>query len=221
MRRFAVAILLLVLAFGLISVVRDVQRSSPSGPVPLRKSSTAFPCPAPFSCNYSDPANDVAVLWTSNNSHVTTAAGNWVFSADHPSVDLLRLSSSNSSSSVSVFLKVKTTIATLPNTTYEFRLYPRLDNSTHYIVTYNDGTTTMVTNHTGSSRWNLTTDTQVGNLGWLEVIVNKSDLGGVMSITAWNLDASSKQTSANYTYEDFVWQLPGNPDPLPRQFRGM
>lgn len=206
--------LVIVVAFAITILSFLAVSPTPAGRIPLHASSVNI------NLNYSDPANDVAVLWTSNNSHVTNAGGFWVFSANHPSVDLLRLSSTNSSTSIAVYLKVRSTIAILPNTTYQFSLYPRLDNSTHYVVTYHDGTTTMVTNHTGSSTWNLTARTQVGNLGWLGVNVSMADLGGPANISAWNIDATSKQVSGNYTYEDFVWQQPGNPGSAPAFIQG-
>lgn len=170
-----------------------------------------------FSLNYSDPASDVFQLWTSNDSHVTDASGFWILSPSPGTVNLVRLSSADSGSAVNVFLKVQTTITVSANTTYEMRLYTRADNSTHYIISYRNGIASLVSNHTGSPVVNLTADASVGALGWLEFHVPKSDLG---NITAWNIDATAKQISGNYTYEDFGWSLPGNPGSAPAFLQG-
>lgn len=173
-----------------------------------------------FALNYSDPSSDVFKLYTSNLSHVTNSASYWIMSPSPGTVNLLRLSSANASASVDVYLKVQTSISVLANTTYEWRLYTRADNATHYIVTFRNGVTSMVSNHTGSAAHNLTANTTVGNLGWLGVSVPKADLGGASNITAWNIDATAKQIQGNYTYEDFGWSLPGNPGSAPAYIQG-
>lgn len=173
-----------------------------------------------FALNYSDPASDVFKLWTSNLSHVTDAAGFWIMSPSPGTVNLERLSSTNASSALKIFLKVQTTISVLANTTYQWRLYTRADNATHYIVTFRHGYTTLTSNHTGSATYNLTSNTTVGSVGWLGVDVPKADLGGVGGITAWNLDATARQIQGNYTYEDYVWQQPGNPGSAPAFIQG-
>ncbi len=221
MRGVTVALLLSGLALGLLAGAPGLVTLAPRSAVLVRASSTAFPCPSPFGCNYSDPANDVAELWTANGTHVTTAGGYWIFVTNRSSIDLVRLSSSNASADINIFLDVKAMrVDTSANTTFQWRLYTRADNSTHYIVTYHAGITTMTTNKTGSTSWNLTASTRVENLGWLAVAVPKADLGGPANITAWNIDASSKMVQGSYTYEDFVWQLPGNPGSAPAAIQG-
>ncbi len=173
-----------------------------------------------FALNYSDPSSDVFQLYTSNGTHVTDAAGYWIMSPSPGTVNLLRLSSADAGASVSVYLKVQTSISSDANTTYEWRLYTRADNATHYILTFHDGLTRLVSNHTGSATVNLTASTQVGNLGWLGVYVRKADLGGTANITAWNIDATAKQVQGNYTYEDFGWSQPGNPGSAPAFIQG-
>lgn len=210
MRRFLPGLALaLALSIALGSLL--VAPQAPSSSFRMRTSAVNF------SLNYSDPASDVFQLWTSNDTHVTDASGYWIMSPSPGTVNLIRLSSADAGSAVNVFLKVQTTITVAANITYEMRLYTRADNSTHYIITFRNGLTTMVTNHTGSSVVNLTADTSVGPLGWLEFRVSKSDLG---NITAWNIDATSKQVAGNYTYEDFGWSLPGNPGSAPAFLQG-
>lgn len=204
--------LTLALAIVTLSLLIAPQTSPVSFPVHASAVSLAL--------NYSDPASDVFKMWTSNASHVTDAAGHWLLSPAPGTVNLIRLSSTEAGLNVQVFLKVQTSISVLANVTYEYRLYPRADNATHYIVTFRDGFTTMVSNHTGSTAHNLTANTTVGNLGWLGVAVSKDYMKGAANITAWNIDATAKMVAGNYTYEDFVWQQPGNPGSAPAFIQG-
>ncbi len=203
--------LVIALALAIVLAWLVAAPYAPARPFPLRTSAVNF------SLNYSDPASDVFQLWTSNDTHVTDASGFWILNPSPGTVNLIRLSSADSGSAVNAFLKVQTTITVSANTTYEMRLYTRADNSTHYIITYRGGIATMVSNHTGSAVVNLTAETSVGPLGWLEFHVSKSDLG---NITAWNIDATAKQVAGNYTYEDFGWSLPGNPGSAPAFLQG-
>jgi hypothetical protein len=169
-----------------------------------------------FNLSYSDPASDVAQLWTSNNSHVTSAGGAWVMSPNPGVVDLIRLSSLESGSNISLSVRVRTTIAVQANTTYDVRLYTTSDNSTYYIVRYNNGTTTLRSNHTGSAVTNLG-GTTTSPASTLNFVVPKSALG---SITAWNIDATAQMVGTTYTYVDFIWSVPGNPGSAPAAIQG-
>ncbi len=211
MRRFLLGLAFaLVLAIAIGSALAVSQSPAPSYEV---RAAAAVN----FALNYSDPASDVFQLWMSNGSHVTDASGYWIMSPTPGEVNLIRLSSSDAGAAVDVYLKVQTTITVSPNDTYQMRLYTRADNATHYIVTFRDGVTSMVTNHTGSATWNLTANTTVGNLGWLGFRVSKAYLG---NITAWNIDATAKEAVGNYTFEDFGWSLPGNPGSAPAFIQG-
>jgi hypothetical protein len=169
-----------------------------------------------FNLSYSDPASDVFQLWTSNNSHATTAGGAWIISPNPGVVDLIRLSSAESGSNISLSVRVRTTIAMQANTTYDVRLYPTSDNATYYIVRYNNGTTTLRPNHTGSAVTNLG-GTTISPASTLNFVVPKSDLG---TITAWNIDATAQMVGATYTYVDFIWSVPGNPGSAPAAIQG-
>lgn len=176
-----------------------------------------------FALNYSDPSSDVYRLYTSNQSHVTDAGGFWIMSPSPGTVNLLRLSSSDAGTNVNVFLKVQTTISVLANTTYQWRLYTRSDNSTHYILTFNNGFTNLTSNHTGAVVRDLSVNTTIGgtsSLGWLGVAVSKAYLGGAANITTWNIDASTKQIQSNYTFVDYGWSQPGNPGSAPAVIQG-
>ncbi len=213
MRRVTLgAVVLLAMAIAASSVLALPQPPAPS--VIVRAAAVNF------TLNYSHPASSVMELWTSNNTHVTDAAGNWVMGTTPAEVNLIRVSSSATATTVSVFLKVQGTIAVRANTSYEYRLYTRADNATHYLITFSNGSTWMVSNHTGSARVNLTAGTGVGALGWLGVTLNKTDLGGTANITAWNIDASSREAGPIYTFVDYVWQLPGNPGSAPAFIQG-
>lgn len=201
-----------VLALAIAAVSLMAPPQTPTAPFGVHSAAAVN-----FALNYSDPASDVFQLWTSNNSHVTDAGGFWILSPSPGAVNLIRLSSADAGSAVNVFLKVQTTIAVRANTTYEMRLYTRADNSTHYVLTFRDGASNLVSNHTGSVTVNMTANTTVGNLGWLEFHVGKSLLG---NITSWDIDATAKQVAGNYTYEDFGWSLPGNPGSAPAFIQG-
>ena len=215
MHRTASGLLLAVLVASVALAVSSL----PAAPAafPVRTSAVNF------ALNYSDPSSDVFKLYTSNQSHVTDAGGFWIMSPSPGTVNLLRLSSADAGTNVDVYLKAQSTISVLANTTYQWRLYTRADNATHYIVTFRNGLTNMVSNHTGSPTTNLTANTTLGgptNLGWLGVSVSKTDLGGAANITAWNIDASTKQIQTNYTYVDYGWSLPGNPGSAPASIQG-
>ncbi len=174
-----------------------------------------------FDLSYSDPASDVAKLWTSNMTHVLNAAGNATFSPSPPEVNLLRLESANASANINLTIEVKGTIANLDNTSYEIRLYTRSDNASHFIVTYVNRTAFLTSNATGSGRTDLSGSSAIIAIGpnpnvrnGLRISVAKSLLG---AITYWNIDATATQVSGDgvYTYQDAIWYVPGNPGSTP------
>ncbi len=167
--------------------------------------------------NYSDPASDVAKMWTSNNSHVTDVGGFWILSPSPASVNLLRVSSTNSGADVALYLRVQGLIATQANVSYDIRLYPRADNSTQYSVKYSNGTTWLRQNGTVAGYVNLTANTTISPASTLNVIVSKGLLG---NISAWDIDATAKEVGSVYTYEDFVWSQPGSPGSAPAYIQG-
>ncbi len=169
--------------------------------------------------NYSDPASDVFTMWTSNGTHVTDASGYWIMSPSPGVVNLIRLGSSDAGTSVNLYLKVQTTIASRPNVTYDIRMYSRADNRTHYIFEYSNGRALLTQNQTTAPQVNMTANVTVGTSAFT-VTVAKSLFGGPTNITAWNLDATAKEFAGNYTYEDFVWQQPGNPGSAPAFIQG-
>jgi len=172
-----------------------------------------------FDLSYSDPASDVIKLWTSNMTPVLTASGNLTLSPFPDSVNFLRLSSANASTAVRLTAEVKGNIANATNTSYEIRVYTRLDNASHFIVTYVNGTTTLTSNATGFVPVDISASTLITSTGpnptlknSLQVNLSKSLLG---TITYWNIDATAKQTGPTYTYEDAIWEVPGNPGSTP------
>jgi hypothetical protein len=170
--------------------------------------------------SYSDPASDVAKLWTSNNSHVTDAAGFWILSPSPGEVNLIRLSSSDAGATVDLALKVQTAIASRANVSYEIRMYSRADNRTHYIIDYSNGLASLKQNKTGVTPVNMTANVTNSPTSTLNVAVSKALLGGPTNITAWNIDATAREIAGNYTYEDFIWQQPGNPGSAPAFIQG-
>ncbi len=172
-----------------------------------------------FDRSYSDPASDVIKLWTSNMTPVLTSGGNLTLSPDPGSVNFLRLASANASADVRLTAQVKGDIAKLDNTSYEIRVYTRQDNASHFIVTYVNGTTRLTSNATGFVPVDISGNTTITSSGpnptlknTLQVNLSKSLLG---TVSAWNIDATAKQTGPTYTYEDFIWELPGNPGSTP------
>ncbi len=202
----------LALSIAALAIVSAPQTPTPSSPVHAAALN--------LNLNYSDPASDVFKLWTSNNSHVTDVSGFWIMSPSPGEVNLIRVSSTDAGTNVNLYLRVQTTIASRANTSYEIRLYSRADNRTHYLVDYSNGVTYLKQNTTAASTSNLTANTTISPASTLNVVVRKALLGGSTNITAWNIDATSKQDAGNYTYEDFVWQQPGNPGSAPAFLQG-
>lgn len=170
--------------------------------------------------NYSDPASDVFQMWTSNNSHVTDAAGFWIMSPSPGEVNLLRLGSTVSGTDITLYLRVQSKIASRANTTYEIRMYSRADNRTHYLVDYSNGSAFLKQNVTGSPSVDVSANVTTSPPSALEIVIGEDLLGGAANITSWNIDATSKEVAGNYTYEDFVWQEPGNPGSSPAFIQG-
>ncbi len=206
------------LAFGLaLALAIGAVLAIPQGSAPafaVRASAVSY------ALNYSDPASDVFQLWTSNGTHVTNATGYWIMSPFPGSVNLFRVASYDDGASIGLYLNVKTTIASSANTSYTIRMYSRADNSTHYLFTYTNGVATVTLNKTGATVRNVTSDVRIAPASTLNAVVNKTFLGGTANITAWNIDATARQVDGNYTYEDFVWQQPGNPGSAPAFIQG-
>ena len=181
---------------------------------------SAFPVRAdPVNVSYSDPASDVAKLWTSNMTPVKDAAGVPILSPFPDSINLQRLDSTNSSANITLTVVVKGSIATLANTSYEVRLYTRADNRTHLLVRYTNGITILDSNETGFTPRNITGNSTVTSTGpnpttqnTLVIKVAKALLG---TLTYWNIDATAAQRESVYTYQDTIWELPGNPGSAP------
>ena len=206
------------LAVGLALALAVVSALAATSPPP---SSTALRASAAvnFNLNYSDPASDVFRLWTSNGSHVTDPSGYWVLSPYPGEVNLIRIGSTDAGTSLDLYLKVQTSIASRPNVTYDIRMYSRADNRTHYILHYSNGGALLTQNQTNAPQVNMTSNVTVAGSAFT-VTVAKSLLGGPANLTAWNLDATSREIEGNYTYEDFVWQQPGNPGSAPAFIQG-
>lgn len=213
MRRIVSGLALgLALALAIVAVLAVPQGSAPSYEV--RASAVNF------NLNYSDPASDVFLLWTANGTHVTNATGYWIMSPYPPSANLLRVASYDDGAAVGLYVNVKSTIASNASTSYAVRMYSRADNSTQYVLTYSNGIATLKSNKTGAKSVNMTANVTISPVSTLNAVVSKSLLGGTANITAWNIDATARQVDGNYTYEDFVWQQPGNPGSAPAFIQG-
>jgi hypothetical protein len=88
------------------------------------------------------------------------------------------------------------------------------------MVDFSNGVTYLKQNGTVVGSVNITVNTTISPSSTLNVGVSKGLLGGAANITAWNIDATSKEVAGNYTYEDFVWQQPGNPGSAPAFLQG-
>lgn len=206
--------LLLVLAFGIAAVAGS------AGPALSRASFTLRASAVNLNLSYSDPASDVAEMWASNDTHVTDAAGFWILSPSPGEVNLIRISSTDAGPSIDLALKVQTAIASRANVSYEIRMYSRADNRTHYLVDYAGGYASFMQNATGGTIVNMTSNVTISSASTLNVVVSKALLGGAANITAWNIDATSRETGTTYWYQDFVWQQPGNPGSAPAFIQG-
>jgi hypothetical protein len=169
--------------------------------------------------NYSDPASDVVKLWTVNMTPVEASNGSWIFSVTPTSVNIRWIRSANSGGHVNLTLETVGDIASLDNTSYEFRLFTRADNASHYVVTYTNGTTLLTSNATGFTPVDISGNSTITAAGMnptlknaLHISVAKSLLG---TIDTWNIDGTATQLGTTYSYRDFGWEQPGNPGSTP------
>ncbi|HLQ41916.1 MAG TPA: hypothetical protein VK189_03585 [Thermoplasmata archaeon] len=169
--------------------------------------------------NYSDPASDVVKLWTVNMTPVVTSNGSWMLSVTPTSVNIRWIRSANSSGHVNLTFETVGAIANLDNTSYEFRLFTRADNASHYVVTYTNRTTMLTSNATGFTPVDISGNSTITAAGMnptlknaLHISVAKSLLG---TIETWNLDGTATQLGTTYSYRDFGWEVPGNPGSTP------
>ena len=170
-----------------------------------------------FDRNYSDPASDVVQLWTANMTPVLLPDGNVTMGPFPDSVNLMWIRSADESASVNLSFQVKGSIADLDNTSYEMRLYTRADNTSHFTVTYTNGSTVLTSNATGSFRVDLSGNSRITSTGpvllnTLIITVSKSLLG---TVTSWDIDATATQRGPTYTYRDSGWLVPGSPGSAP------
>ena len=98
--------------------------------------------------------------------------GNLTLTPFPDSVNLLRIRSANVSASVNLTFQVKGSIANLDNTTYEMRLYTRLDNASHFIVTYVNGSTVLTSNATGFNPVDLSGNSAIVSTGSNPALLN-------------------------------------------------
>ncbi len=172
-----------------------------------------------FNLNYSDPASDVMRLWTSTMTPVLNATGSVTLSPDPASVNLLRIESANASADVNLTIIVKGDIANLANTSYEFRLFTRADNASYFTVTYVNGATTLSSTAIGSSSRDISGRSTITSSGGNPTLLNTLEIsvakGLLAPIMAWNIDAIATQRGPTYTFQDYGWEVPGNPGSAP------
>jgi hypothetical protein len=173
--------------------------------------------PASFALNYSDPASDVVQLWSSNMTPVTDANGDPVLSPFPNSINIIWIRSTEAPGGENLTLSIETMggISDLANATYEIRLYTRLDNASHFIVTYRSGVTVLDSNDTAFAPMNITGNSTITAAGpnptlqnALRINVMKNLLG---TIEVWNIDAVTTLAEPTYSYRDYGWEVPGNP----------
>ncbi len=172
-----------------------------------------------FNLNYSDPASDVMRLWTSTMTPVLNATGSVTLSPDPASVNLLRIESANASADVNLTIIVKGDVANLANTSYEFRLFTRADNASYFIVTYENGTTTLSSTAIGFVPKDISGRSTITSSGGNPTLLNTLRISVaewlLAPITAWNIDAVATQRGPTYTFQDYGWEVPGNPGSAP------
>ncbi len=192
-------------------------------------SSQRVVAPLNFTIDYSDPANDVMVLYSNNNTPVMTA-GSFTFTTAHPEVDIKWIRTRDNGTSVKIHFETKGNIVNLPNTTYSVNLYTDATNRTHYIVNYTNGHLWLYTNATGSTPRDITgnatiTSSCVFSTGLPNIICINLSKSLLTTLTAWNVDGTAVMRGnpglgQKYTYQDFGWQVPGNPGSMPTVIQG-
>ncbi|HLF07091.1 MAG TPA: hypothetical protein VI893_07985 [Thermoplasmata archaeon] len=168
--------------------------------------------------NYSDPANDVMMLHANGTPVIVNSS--FVFVTDHDSVDVkwVRSGLATDNTTVNIVLEVgrNSEILELANTTYTFNLYSDATNRSRYIVNYSDGVATLRNNAsagTADLSGNVTlSGPNPQKLNTLTIAVRKTLL---KNLTAWNIYATARQDGSPYSYQDFGWEVPGNPGSTP------
>jgi hypothetical protein len=182
-----------------------------------------------FEIDYSDPANDVMVLYSTNNTPVLTG-GSYTFSADHSFIDVNWIRTRDIGASVRIHFEMKDNAVNQANTSYIVNLYTDSTNATHYRVNYTNGLLWLESNATGFVPLNITGNGTItsncvvatGRPNTICVTLEKSLLG---NITAWNVDGTAVMRGNPalgqlYTYQDFGWEVPGNPGSSPTVIQG-
>ena len=184
------------LALGLVLAlaIASALAAAPAPPVP----GVVHAAAVNLNLNYSDPASDVFQMWTSNGSHVTDASGYWVMSPSPKEVNLIRLGSTDAGTSVDLYLKVQTLIASRPNVTYDIRMYSRADNQTHYIFEYSFGRAILTQNREANLLGNVhggeimkLADTPAG------AVAQRHSRGPAVTVPPSGLNAGRRRPSAS------------------------
>jgi hypothetical protein len=164
-----------------------------------------------YDLDYSDPASDVT--WVFGN-------GSKVMMSEPKDVNIKWVRSEvqgmNETLKLTIELSSPGQIRTNNVTVYNINIYTTIDNASHFVVSYTNGTSTLGTNTTSV----LVNDSVQYSISDQEIyfIVNVSDLG---SINYYNIDASAEtreyqnDTVGWVLKKDFGWEVSGNPGTIP------
>lgn len=158
-----------------------------------------------FDLSYSDPAGDVIEFnetWNMNERIET-----------QPQIDIKWLRSSNDTLG-NVVLRLEFinqhVIEISNETRYVYRIFTKADNSTGYNITYINGSTT-ISNFNNTIEEDITANTSIIYLQGEILIVKVSKSRYLNNITYYNIDAYTWKEQGNYTYIDYVSEIPGHP----------
>ncbi|UCH88740.1 MAG: hypothetical protein JSV49_10915 [Thermoplasmata archaeon] len=144
--------------------------------------------------------------------------GNMTIVEEYPEIDLKRFETKNGTGDNLTFtLGTKgKKIRDNDDTKYVFRIFTSSDNKTGYNITYRNGTITIVEFVNGVEQ----SEEDITHLGGIEKIRNEEFLVVEISkgkyipeqdLIYFGVDAYSWMETSNYTYIDYIHNVPGNP----------
>jgi hypothetical protein len=154
---------------------------------------------------YQDPAGDVLEF---------NETWSQVGQVDNQSqIDIKWLRSSNDSLNNVVLrmeFKSKQVIEISNETRYVYRIFTKADNSTGYNITHINGSTT-ISNLNNTLEEDMTANTSIIDEQGEILVVKVSKSRYLNNITYFNIDAYTWKEQGNYTYIDYVSEIPGHP----------
>lgn len=173
-----------------------------------------------------DPRNDVQVF-DSTTQQGLLSSGRLVFSSEKGEVDLREVSSQMQMENVTISAVVHGTIPSSPsweNMSFIFDLYTDAEDRVHYKLNWTGGPTGgswLYSNGSGFAPIDITGNASVESTYRSDDTLKiEFPIALIPSVTSWDIDVSSEERGPNYTFRDFIYQVPGHPGTAPSAISG-